>query len=172
MKTIAILRHAKSVPADPQLDDFERTLNDRGRENARLVGRELKRRGKRFDLVLASAAVRVRETLDCLAEGYGESLDARFDSELYETSVDQLIERIQDVPDDAPALLIVGHNPVLQRLVVELTDDDPQGRRRRIVDDFPTCAVAFVTTAAPSWREIRKGGGEVSELILPGELGD
>lgn len=170
MKTIAILRHAKSVPADPQLDDFDRTLNDRGRDNARLVGRELNRRGKRFDLVLASAAVRARETLDFLAEGYGGPFDIRFERDLYETSVDQLLELIHDLPDDAQAVLIVGHNPVLQRLVVELTEDDPQGRRRRIMDEFPTCAIAFVTTAAQRWREIRKGGGEVSELIVTGEL--
>ena len=70
MKRLTILRHAKSSWKDRELEDFDRPLNARGRKAARLVGHEMTRRGMRFDSVLASPAVRIRETIDGVSEGH------------------------------------------------------------------------------------------------------
>src|SRR5438270_11440826 len=83
VKTLALLRHAKSSWDDPNLDDFDRPLAPRGMEAAKRVGNELKRRKLAFDLVLASPARRVTETIAEVEKGYGETLNARFDPRLY-----------------------------------------------------------------------------------------
>lgn len=172
MKRLAVLRHAKSSWDHPNIKDSDRPLNKRGRKAARAVGKELKRRKMRFDFVIASPAVRVRETLDELLEGYGGTLDVHFDDRIYETSEETLLEIVRDLPDDAKQPLLAGHNPGLERLVVGLTHDDDQGLRNRIAHKFPTGALAVVNLPASSWAGVATGSGEIAELILPRELDD
>jgi len=170
MKVLAILRHAKAAPDLPGGNDFDRPLDERGREDARRLGQELKRRGKRFDLVLASAAVRVRETVEELGAGYGEQLPVRFEPELYGATASTLLQLIRAIPDEFRAPLVVGHNPTLQQIVLDLTDSDPQGRRAEVAAGFPTAALAFIALPAHHWREVAPGQGEISELILGKKL--
>lgn len=170
MKTLAILRHAKAVLDLPGGSDFDRPLDERGRAAARRLGQVLKGRGKRFDLVLASAAVRVRETVAELAEGYGEQLPVRFEQEIYGATASTLLHSIRAIPDDFAAPLIVGHNPTMQQVVLDLTDTDPEGRRSHVAAGFPTAALALIALPAQHWREVAPGQGEVSELILAKEL--
>jgi phosphohistidine phosphatase len=172
MKHLTVLRHAKSSWDDPDVEDFERPLNKRGRKAAVIVGSELKRRNMRFDFVLASPAARVRETLERLFEGYGETLEARFDERIYETSESTLLEIVRSLPASSSSPLIVGHNPALERLVVELTHDDDRGLRNRIAKKFPTAAVAVIELPVSGWAEVAAGSGEVVDLILPRELED
>jgi phosphohistidine phosphatase len=114
MKRLTILRHAKSSWDRPDADDFDRPLNDRGRKAAVRMGHELKHRELRFDVALASPAVRVRETLDGLAKGDGEfAPDIRFDQSLYLADAATLLDRVKALSDDVRAPLLVGHNPGL-----------------------------------------------------------
>jgi phosphohistidine phosphatase len=172
MKRLAVLRHAKSSWDDPNLKDFDRPLNGRGRKSAKAVGKELKRRKMRFDFVIASPAVRVRETLDELFKGYSETLDVHFDDRIYETSEETLLEIVRGLPDDVKQPLLVGHNPGLERLIKMLTHDDDQGLRSHIKHKFPTGAVAVVNLPASSWAGVATRSGEIAELILPRELDD
>ena len=171
MTVLAVMRHAKSSWGDASLDDFDRPLNDRGRKAARLVGREAKRRGIAFDHVLASTAVRVRETLERFAEGYCSPLAIEFDAGLYGASVGDLIERVRRVPGAVHAPLLVGHNPGLHRLVLQLTaQDDPL--RERLADKFPTGTLALITLPTSRWDETAAGTGAIAELVLPRNLDD
>jgi phosphohistidine phosphatase len=172
MKHLTVLRHAKSSWDDPDVEDFDRPLNKRGRKAAVLVGSELKRRNVRFDFVVASPAARVRETLEGLFEGYGETLDVSFDERIYETSEATLLEIVQGLPASSNSPLIVGHNPALERLVVELTHDDDRGFRNTAAKKFPTAAVAVIELRVSGWAEIAAGSGEIADLILPRELED
>jgi len=170
MKRLAILRHAKSSWADPGMDDFDRPLNDRGRKAARSVGREMERRGLRFDLVLASPAGRVRETLAGIQEQHELGGAIRFEPGIYEAGARTLVDLVQGLPDDCESVLLVGHNPGLHELVLDLTDRDDDGLRDRIRGKFPTAALAVIELPASNWREVKPGSGRLVELILSREL--
>ena len=169
MKRLTVLRHAKSSWGDPDLDDFDRPLNDRGWEAARRIGRELQRRQVRFDLVLASPAVRVRETLDGVQERFAFEGPIHFDQRLYLAGEELLLTIVHELPDSAGSALLVGHNPGLQELVLKLA---PEGERehRRVQEKFPTAALAMTDLPALSWRDVETGSGWLAELILPREL--
>ena len=168
MKSLTILRHAKSSWDDP-VDDFDRSLNARGRKAAVMVGEELKRRGAKFDCVIASPAKRVRQTLDQLAEGYGAPLDVHFDPRIYLASEDNLLDLVRGIPDDVRSALIVGHNPGLHHLVLLLTREDDV-LRQRIAEKYPTAAAATIGLPAKRWSEVEPASGELSALILPRDL--
>jgi phosphohistidine phosphatase len=170
MKRLAILRHAKSSWDDPALDDFNRPLNDRGWKAARRIGKELKHREMHFDFVIASMAARVRETLDGAREKLDLDAEIRFEPRMYGASESTLLSLIHELPETALAPLLVGHNPGLQQLVAELTRDDGDGYRRRVLRNFPTCALAIVKLPARRWAEVEPGSGEIVELILPKAL--
>jgi phosphohistidine phosphatase len=171
MKRLTLLRHAKSSWDEPNLDDFDRPLNDRGWKSARRIGKEMKRRHMRFDLGLASPAARVRETIDGLTETYGEpDFAIRFEPRIYLASVETLLQIVREVPADVKGALLIGHNPGLERLVVELTRDDKDGLRAKVGEKFPTAALAVIELPADDWAEMKPGCGKLIELILPKEL--
>ena len=172
MKTLTILRHAKSSWDESGLSDFERPLNDRGTKAARRIGEELQRRGMRFDHVLASPAVRVRETLDGVADGYGADFEVAFDERIYMATVGALLEIVRGIPDDSKRPLLVGHNPGLELLLSRLTRGHDGGPRDKVLGKYPTGALAVVQLPAKLWREVAEGSGEIVELILPRELRD
>jgi len=170
MKTLTLLRHAKSSWAEQGKDDFDRPLNTRGREAARLVGRELRRRKMRFDLVLASPAARVRETLEELAEGYGEGFDARFDRRIYLAEPDVLLNLVRDLPDTIQCPLLVGHNPGIEQFALRLSAEDDQGVRAKIATKYPTGALVRIELPAKHWSNAGGEPGTMSGLILPRDL--
>jgi phosphohistidine phosphatase len=170
MKRLAVLRHAKSSWDDPRLDDFARPLNDRGRNAARLIGREMKRRGMHFDLVLASTAVRVRETIDRLQEEFRLTSEIRFEARIYEASAGMLLDLVRTLAGESDSMLLVGHNPGLQQLLLDLTDRDERGLRDSVKAKFPTAALAVVELPTDRWSEVKPGSGTIVELILPRDL--
>ena len=171
MKRLTVLRHAKSSWEEPNLDDFDRPLNPRGWKAARRMGGEMKRRDMQLDLALASPALRVRETLDGLAQGHGPfAFPIRFESAIYGASTAILLNLLRAVPDHAGKCLLVGHNPGLQRLILELTVDGENGLRDRVADRYPTAALAVIELPTWHWSEIAPGSGTIVELILPKEL--
>jgi phosphohistidine phosphatase len=170
MKRLAILRHAKSSWDDPALDDFNRPLNERGWKAARRLGRELKTRGIKFDLVLSSTSARTRETIDGVQEKYDFAAPIEFDPRLYHANEQMLLELVRTLDEKVKAPLLVGHNPGLERLIGELTDDDTKGLRERVTDKFPTGALAVIELPAKRWAEVESASGEIVELILPREL--
>lgn len=168
MKTLAVLRHAKSSWDDPSLADFDRPLNARGRKSAKRVGREIK--GRKFDTVLASPARRVRETLEYFAEGYGKELPITFEQRIYESSAAILLQLVNQIADDAKSVLLVGHNPALENFVPAISHDDRKGLRAKADGKFPTCALAVIELDVDRWSDVGTACGEIVELILPREL--
>jgi phosphohistidine phosphatase len=170
MTILTVMRHAKSSWDQPNVADFDRTLNERGRKAARRVGRELKHRRIRFDRVIASPAVRVRETLTGLADGYGALPDTHFDPQIYGASLSSLFELVRQIPGTVHAPLFVGHNPGLQQLVLELASDDGRELRSEVEAGLPTAAVVLLELPAVRWDEVEPNRGTIRELILPREL--
>lgn len=168
MKTIYVLRHAKSDWGDESLLDFDRPLNHRGRKAAKAVGHELRERGIRPDLVIASPAVRAKQTVERVIEGIGEDLRVTEDRRIYEASTGTLMEILREAPDDSEQLMIVGHNPGFQNLVVALTE--PCALRDEVQSKFPTAALAEIRFSIDLWRELERRTGQLKDLIRPRDL--
>jgi phosphohistidine phosphatase len=170
MKTLTILRHAKSGWDDPLLRDFDRPLNAKGQRAARLMGHHLASLGLRFDHVVASSAVRVRETIDDFARGYGDLAEPEWDKTLYLASTDTLLDHIHALPDAANRVLMIGHNPGLEELVLLLTPDDGGHARDAVEVKFPTASVAEIDFAVDHWADAKAGGGLLVRFIRPRDL--
>jgi phosphohistidine phosphatase len=169
MKNLTLLRHAKSGWDDPALRDFDRPLNTRGRRAARTVGAEMKAQELDFDLVLASPARRVAETLDEIAAGYGP-LEPEFDERLYLASAASLLDIVRHAPEGVDRLLLVGHNPGLEELALRLARSDRDALRGEIEIKYPTGTVAEIELPAERWTDIREGTGRIVRFIRPRDL--
>jgi phosphohistidine phosphatase len=170
MKTLTLLRHAKSGWDVPNARDFDRTLNARGRKAARAIGREMKRLGLGFDLVLASPAARVTETLTELAQGYGGAVETRFDETIYLAPVDTLLGLVRAADDAGGRLLLVGHNPGMEQLALLLSDGG--ALRDEIAAKYPTGALAEIGFDVEHWRDVAAGEGRLARFIRPRELAE
>ena len=172
MKTLTLLRHAKSSWAEPGMKDFDRPLNKRGREAARLVGADLKRRKISFDHILASPAVRVRDTLEELENAYGSPLDISFDEQIYLASPKALLSLVRALPETDASVLLVGHNPGMHEFALQLSKEDSDGLRGRITGKYPTGALASIELPVDRWSDAGTKLGTISALVLPRELAD
>jgi phosphohistidine phosphatase len=165
-KRLFVLRHAKSSWDDPGLDDQERPLAPRGRRAVKLLNQHLRENDIAPQLVLCSSSRRTRETLEGLDLG-GE---ASIESELYAASAQDVLERLRRVPVETGSVMVIGHNPAMQKLVLRLAVD-----RGRLPDDselaairqkFPTGALAVLTFDC-GWDELSPGRAVVAGYVRP-----
>lgn len=156
MKTLLILRHAKSSWSDPELSDHDRPLNKRGRLAAPVMGAFLDERSGPPDLIVSSSALRAMQTASLFAVGcaYAGPIEER--AELYGGGPDEYLAVLRGVSDVYGRVLVVGHNPAIEELWLGLT-----GRLHR----WPTCALGEVRLEVASWS--RAHGGAVSEAEGP-----
>ena len=168
MKTLYVLRHAKSDWGDESLPDFERPLNHRGQKAARAVGHEMAARGIHPDLVITSPAVRAKQTVERVLHGYGEDLPVTEDRRIYEAATSALIDIVRNAPGDADRLLIVGHNPGFKEIVVALSE--PSALREEATQKFPTGALAEIRFSIDRWSDLAPGTGQLEDLIKPRDL--
>ena len=169
MKTLTLLRHAKSGWDDDVQRDFDRPLNGKGRRAAQVVGRHLKREGVRFDHVVASPALRVQQTLDEVRAGYGGDLAPTWDRRIYLASVAMLIDLVRELDEAHRSVLLVGHNPGLEDLVLMLVPD-AAGLRGEVEEKYPTASVAELSLAVDRWAEAAEGGATLTRFVRPRDL--
>ena len=170
MKTLTLLRHAKSTWDDPVARDFDRPLNERGRRAARAVGAEIRTQGLAFDRVLASPAARVIQTLDEIEQAYGQALTPAYNQRVYLASTDTLLELIREADDRVNSLLIVGHNPALEMLVLLLTGEGGGELRDRAATKYPTATLAEISLPVEHWHEVEEGMGTLTRFVRPRDL--
>lgn len=148
MKTLILVRHAKSSWDDPNLPDEARPLNARGKRDAPTMGKRLAARRVKVDLILSSPAVRAIKTARILAHELGYKLKSIVvDDRLYPGVVNDLLEIVHNLGNEVNRVMLVGHDPALSKLAHRLASD---------ITHMPTCAVAEFTFNAKSWREVRK----------------
>jgi phosphohistidine phosphatase len=169
MKTLTLLRHAKSGWDDPVARDFDRPLNPKGQRAAQAVGRHMKAEALRFEHVTASPATRVVETLEQVSQGYGSDLAPAWDQRIYLASAATLLDLVHELPDAADSALMAGHNPGLEELVLLLT---PRGGAARsdVETKFPTASLAEIRFEVERWRDVEPGGGELTRFTRPRDL--
>ncbi len=171
MKTLTLLRHAKSGWDDPVARDFDRPLNLRGEKAARVIGEYMKREGLSFDHVIASPAVRVIDTIDHIASSYGKRIEPTWERRVYLASSATLMDVLREVDDSAESVLMIGHNPGMEDLVLDLV---PEGKttplRDAVYEKYPTAALAEIAINAGSWADIDRGLGTLNRFIRPRDL--
>ncbi|MDR5698646.1 SixA phosphatase family protein [Agromyces aerolatus] len=159
MKTLLIVRHAKSDWGHAGLTDHDRPLNERGRRDAPRMGRRLADRGAVPQRIRSSTALRARTTAAAIAEELDVAeASVELDATMYATSVDHLFEVIEELDDAADVVMLVGHNPEFSELVARLTDE---------FVELPTCAVAEVRLPVEHWADASAADGELVGVETP-----
>lgn len=131
----------------------------------------MKREGLEFDLVIASPATRVIETIDQVETTYGSSLNQEFDRRIYLASSATLMDILRSLENDPEMVMMVGHNPGLEDLIFDLVPDDGTQKLRDVVEEkFPTAGLAILELDIDSWADIGKGGVRFTKLMLPRDL--
>jgi phosphohistidine phosphatase len=159
-RVLLVLRHAKAVH-EPGLRDEDRGLTNRGLRDATAAGEAIRDEGLSPDRVLCSAALRTRQTWQQVSAALGRAVDkvkVSYEPSLYYADADDLLEAVRHGPDKAGTVLLVGHNPASQELVVDLT-----GQRDL---PFPTSALAVVRLPG-RWADAGAGGGELVKIWTP-----
>ncbi len=160
MKTLYLVRHAKSSWKYPNLDDFERPLNKRGHKNAPFMGKILKKLKVTPDLLISSPANRAAMTARIIAAAINYPLENIVYSEaIYEFSEDALIRVINQIDDSVNASMVVGHNPAINGLANYIGDQP--------ISNIPTCGVCCLDLDIPSWAKIGKNCGKISFFEYP-----
>lgn len=170
MKTIYLLRHAKSSWGDPTLADFDRPLNKRGKRAAENMAAYLAAGKLRPDLVLCSAAKRTVSTLKRVQSQFGGDLPAVIDEALYHADASLWIRRLRALNNDVGAVMIVGHNPGAEELAHILTGSGDKEAYSRMAVKFPTGALAVFQSDISSWREIGHDGANLLCFVCPRDL--
>jgi phosphohistidine phosphatase len=122
MKTLLLLRHAKSSWKQPELNDHDRPLNKRGKREAPKVGQYIKENDLVPELILCSTARRARDTAQAVIDEIGYEGDIELLSDLYLSDLACYLDVLKRLPDDINRVLVVGHNPDLDALLTLLTD--------------------------------------------------
>ena len=177
MKELFLLRHAKSSWADPGMSDTERPLNKRGRRGAAVMAGYLAAEGLRPALILCSPARRTRETLGFISEALGSGIPVHIEPELYLADPATVLERLRRVPDTAGSVLVIGHNPGLHELAVELSGaagGRASAGAQRLKQKFPTAALARFRLKLERWRDLSDeqlaGGVRLLGYVTPADL--
>ena len=161
MRTLYLLRHAKSSWKDETLRDLDRPLKGRGRKAAEQMGQVLAEEKLRSPLVISSPAVRARETTELVLESAGFQVKPSFEERIYEADVRTLLEVVGSISDSGDTAIMVGHNPGFENLLSYLT-----GENRHM----PTCALAKIEFDVASWSGVSEESGRLEMFVTPKEL--
>ena len=158
MKTLFLLRHAKSSWKEAELSDFDRPLNERGRRAAPFMGRLLRERGFAPELIISSTAKRARKTARLLTEGAQYEVPVIFDDRIYEASSSTLLYVAGGVDNAISSLMLIGHNPGMEGAIRVLTGQ---------IEPMPTTAVAIIDLDIENWKEIAADHGSLKAIFRP-----
>jgi phosphohistidine phosphatase len=170
MKTLHLLRHAKSRRDDPKLDDHERPLSPRGIEDGMAVAEHCAKAGVQPDLILCSSSVRTRATL-ALMLPYLPVAQILVERGLYLAGADELLQRVRAIDDACKSALLIGHNDGIHDFARSLPGDAGDAELRiRLGSKFPTSALASVRFDVTGWRQLAPGRGTLMGYITPKDL--
>lgn len=169
MRRLLLLRHAKSDwPVG--YDDSLRPLSERGRADAPRMGKEIARAGIAPDLALVSSAVRTRETWALTSPHFGKAVPMREENGLYAASDQTILDFVRGAADEAETLLILGHNPGLERLARSFAKSGDADAIRRIEKKYPTCGLAVIELPIHEWKQASPPAGRLEMFLTPKTL--
>jgi phosphohistidine phosphatase len=170
MHTLHLLRHAKSSWKQ-DVDDHQRGLSRRGRDAAGRVGKHLPEAVGPLDLVLASSALRTRQTLDLVLAGFAPRPRSLVEDELYLASAERLLGRLRGLAEEDREVLVIGHNPGLHELALALADTDMPASQPLVRGKFPTGARASFRVRTP-WQALGRSRLELVDYVTVESLSE
>jgi phosphohistidine phosphatase len=170
MKSLHLLRHAKSSWKDPGLNDHDRPLSKRGRQTAKMMAAYLRRAKIAPDLVICSTAMRARQTLNPIAKAK-KPPKVVLEREIYGGAQRALWEQLWNLPESAKSVLLIGHNPALQDLALELAHADLNKLPASAGGKFPTGAMASFRFDG-AWKALEPHGAVLASYITPKAIAD
>jgi len=169
VRTLLLLRHAKSSWADPTVPDHDRPLAPRGTGAAKRIRDHLRSEGIRPALVLCSSARRALETVDALRPAL-DDVDVEVDDSLYGADAFDLLDRLRRVGASIGSVMVVAHNPGLHDLAIDLAADGEEAAMAQLHTKFPTAALATLDVGSAAWDQLGPGRAHLMSLVLPREL--
>ncbi len=165
MKKLVLMRHAKSAQAELGQSDFERPLNDRGKNDGETMGKRLQDRSLSPDLIICSAAKRTHKTAKLIAEKlHYEVHNIISETELYEASIADVVQIIRNLSDEYKTVVLVGHNPTITGLVGYLSTTQ--------IEHMPTSAQVGIEFPFKTWKQVLPQSGELLWFDYPKNLFD
>ncbi len=134
---------------------------------ARWIALHLHERQLRPKLVLCSSARRTRQTLDAVQSVLDDAVDVQVDDELYGASAYELVQRLRIVDASIASVMVIGHNPGLEDLAVDLAGDGDPTALNQLHTKFPTAALAVLDLGQSEWARLDTGHGYLREIVLP-----
>jgi len=168
MKTLLLLRHAKSDWNHPDLTDHQRPINSRGQKAAAKIGKWMKENHVQPEWIICSSATRARETLAVISEHLHtpESL-MHFSDDVYLADVETLLQVLAGCPEDIDHVLLIGHNPGMEELLTYLCGEElPLSDNGKLI---PTATLAQITMP-DDWQKLQHCSAKLSQIIRPKEL--
>jgi len=170
LKTVLLLRHAKSSWDEVALPDSHRPLAPRGRRTAPRVGAHMGQHGLIPDQVLCSSAQRARETWELVSEHLGDTMPVEIRDDLYHASPGSLLTTLQTLSPSVDTVLLVGHNPTFEELALGLAGQGPEDLMADLRQKYPTGALAVIDFLVEDWDQVGWGAGYLKDFIRPRAL--
>ncbi|MFN3343821.1 MAG: SixA phosphatase family protein [Flavobacteriales bacterium] len=160
MKTLYLVRHAKSSWSDLTLSDFDRPLNERGKRNAPFMGKIFRSKGIKPDLIVSSPAKRALSTAKKIAKEIDyETENIKTESSIYEADLRTLLKVVNELPTKAKTVMLFGHNPGITEFANYLAGTD--------ISNIPTCGMVCIRFSTSKWEEISRDTGTFVEFDYP-----
>jgi phosphohistidine phosphatase len=168
-RTVILLRHGKSSWSDSTLTDIDRPLAPRGERASRELAKYIRRKKIKPALVLCSSSLRTRQTLEAIEASLGKRCAVEIVPQLYGASEQELLERLQALPETVSSVMLIGHNPGLHNLALVLASQGPE--LPQLEEKFPTGALATLVVRSESWTALGAGDAELVDYVVPRQLG-
>ena len=166
MRRLMLLRHAKTERAAPGQRDHDRKLTKRGRDDAAVIGAYMARHGLNPDLALVSPAKRTRETWALLAPAFAKAPRLVNEARIYDATTEALFKIISETRG-AHSLLVVGHNPGLHDVAVQLIASGDVDARERVAEKLPTAGLVVIDLAFDDWSKVHRHAGRLERFVTP-----
>jgi phosphohistidine phosphatase len=164
MRTLYLIRHAKSSWDSPGLRDFDRPLNERGLKDGPRMAQLLAKEGVKPDLLISSPAKRAYTTALFFAEAFQiNPAEIQKEPGIYEALPTDILRLIAELPTDAATVCIFGHNPTFTEVANQFAEDD-------IIENVPTCGIVKISSSAADWRSMYEGNSRIAACYFPKEV--
>lgn len=169
MKKLLLLRHAQALPATAAVQDFDRALSPKGKEDAQKLGEVLSGQKLTIGLIKSSSAKRTQETTACVCEGLGQQIHAEYSKSIYSAGTGELFASIQDTDDTIETLMIVGHNPTIYELVSKLAANGSNAVFDSLAHGYAPATLTIIETHCDKWADIDPDQCEAKAVFDPSD---
>ena len=170
MRTLMLLRHAKAVPADGKIRDYDRPLASRGQKDAPKIGVYIVRHQLQPDCAVVSPSRRTRQTWELLEPALGQRTRANYEERLFDASPQTILEVIQETSTACGTLLLIGHNPSLHRVAAGLIASGDLDAREHLRENLPTSGLVIIEFPFVDWRKLHAQSGRLTHFVTPNLL--